>query len=202
MPTKKSYYAYLVPDTGDKGVADNWDECSAHVTGVMGARFKKFKSLAEAEEWLNEGAEYRVRAEVVLEPGIYFDAGTGRGHGVEISVTDEQGNDLLASAMPKSKINRHGKHLVPGDVTNNYGELLACFFALKIAEKEKVKKIFGDSKLVINYWSRGIIKEDEVHPDTVALALAIKHLRDKFEAHGGTIERVSGDVNPADLGFH
>ena len=202
MPAKKSYYAYLVPDTGDQGVTDSWDECSEHVTGVMGARFKKFKTLGEAEAWLNEGAEYSVRAEVVLEPGIYFDAGTGRGNGVEISVTDEKGENLLWKAMMKSKISRHGKHLIPDEVTNNYSELLACFFALKIAEKENVKKIFGDSKLVINYWSRGIIKEDEVHPDTAALALAVKHLRDTFEAHGGTVERVSGDINPADLGFH
>ena len=202
MPTRKSYYAYLVPDTGEKGVTDNWDECSDHVTGAMGARFKKFKTLSEAEAWLNEGAEYTARADVVLEPGIYFDAGTGRGHGVEISVTDEKGNDLLWKAMMKSKINRHGKHLIPDDVTNNFGELLACFFALKIAMKEDVKKIFGDSKLVIQYWSQGIIKAEEVHPDTVALALAVRHLRDEFEAHGGSVGRISGDDNPADLGFH
>ena len=34
-----------------------------------------------------------------LEPGIYFDAGTGRGAGVEISVTDEQGKNLLHKAL-------------------------------------------------------------------------------------------------------
>lgn len=43
--------------------------------------------------------------------------------------------------------------------TNNYGELAAFFIALTIALKYKYKKIAGDSKLVIKWWSNGIYKE-------------------------------------------
>jgi ribonuclease HI len=30
----------------------------------------------------------------------------------------------------------------------------------------------------------------------------VKNLREKFEKKGGVIQYISGDINPADLGFH
>lgn len=197
MPEKK-YYAYILP-SGQSAVVTTWAECESAVRGQKGARYKSFKTKGEAEEWLSGGALYGIKKE--LPEGIYFDAGTGRGEGVEISVTDKEGADLLSSAMPKGLINNHGKHLLPGGKTNNYGELLACFYAVKIAEKKKFKNIFGDSALVIDYWSKGFIKK-EVGAETVELAKKVALMRREFEASGGKIERVSGDDNPADLGFH
>lgn len=197
MPEKK-YYAYILPD-GRSDVVSTWAECEAAVRGQKGARYKSFKTKAEAEEWLSGGGLYGVKKE--LPEGIYFDAGTGRGEGVEISVTDKNGDDLLASVMPKDLINAHGKHLLPKGKTNNYGELLACFYALQIAGSRNIRNIFGDSALVIDYWSRGFIKK-EVGPETVALAKRVALMRRDFESAGGKIERVSGDDNPADLGFH
>ena len=152
MTTKKKFYAYTRPD-GRQGVVDNWSECERLVSGVKDARFKGFASLGDAKGWLAAGADYNIKR--ALEPGIYFDAGTGRGNGVEASVTDENGHSLLDKILPESQINRHGKHAVRGDATNNYGELLACSFALRIALKTNAKRIFGDSKLIIDYWSRG-----------------------------------------------
>jgi ribonuclease HI len=137
------------------------------------------------------------------EPGIYFDAGTGRGEGVEVSVTDEAGKNLLHKALKKKDLNFFGKHLVrQDDATNNYGELLALRYALQIAKKEKIKKIFGDSKLVIDYWSRRRAKRKELPAETVRLLDEVAKLREQFEAAHGSILRISGNDNPADLGFH
>jgi ribonuclease HI len=204
MPVKKiKYYAYFIPSNGKHGVTDDWTTCERMVKGVVGARFKSFENKAEAERWLAGGAFYESRPHKKLEPGIYFDAGTGRGEGVEISVTDESGKNLLHKALSKSEVNRFGKHLVENPAaTNNYGELLALRSALEIAHKLKVKKIFGDSKLVIEYWSKWRIKRNELPEETVALATEVAELREEFEAKGGSIERISGDDNPADLGFH
>jgi ribonuclease HI len=136
-------------------------------------------------------------------PGIYFDAGTGRGDGVEVSVTDEKGKNLLHKAVSKFELNQFGKHLIKSDTaTNNYGELLALRYALEIAKKMKVKHIFGDSRLVIDYWSKWRIKAKELSEETVELAHEVAELREKFESGGGTIERIGGGHNPADLGFH
>ncbi|HUX35759.1 MAG TPA: RNase H1/viroplasmin domain-containing protein, partial [Candidatus Paceibacterota bacterium] len=84
MASGNKFYAYLVPRAGKSGIADKWSECEKIVKGKEGARFKGFKTKDEAEKWLELGANYEIRIVKKLEPGIYFDAGTGRGHGVEI----------------------------------------------------------------------------------------------------------------------
>lgn len=196
----KKYYAYRLPKTGESGICDNWEECKKIVSGKTDARYKGFSSLADAEEWIGQGADYLHKKE--MPKGIYFDAGTGRGDGVEVSVTDEGGKDLLQLALPKKKINKHGKLLLGADATNNFGELLGCKYALEIAKKKNIKHIFGDSRLVTDYWSKGYVKMEEVMPETIELALEVATLRKEFEKKGGKIEHVSGAENPADLGFH
>ena len=204
MPSKK-FYAYfllgLPGQGGEQGICENWAECEKKVKGVRDARFQSFKIKEEAEKWLAAGAEYKKRISAELKPGIYFDAGTGRGKGVEISVTDENGKDLLDKILPKKKLNKYHKHLVSG-VTNNYGELLACNYALQLALKSKIKRVFGDSKLVVDFWSRGFFKKDKLNKKTIDLIGEVSVSRRRFEKSGGEILRVSGDDNPADLGFH
>lgn len=202
MKSQKKYYAYLLPKNGEKGITDSWPACDKKVHGVFGARYRGFKTKHEAEAWLAGGANYEVRIPANLEAGVYFDAGTGRGNGVEISVTDEKGKNVLHLVMPKTKINIYGKHLIKEKVTNNYGELMACKYALIYALDHDINKIFGDSKLVVDYWSKGFSSEDELEDKTLTLISEVKKLRKKHEAIGGTVAHISGDDNPADLGFH
>ncbi|MEK7654454.1 MAG: ribonuclease H family protein [Patescibacteria group bacterium] len=207
---KKKFYAYLLK-SGASAVVDNWKDCERKVSGVYGARYKGFISKQDAEAWLAGGARYEFKGlkfkakkekPAKLERGIYFDAGTGRGKGVEVSVTNEKGEDLLHIVLSKKDINKFGKHSVGKGATNNYGELLACLYAMQTAMKSGVKKVFGDSKLVIDYWSRGFIKRDKVAEETVELAEVVSGLREEFEEWGGRVIHISGDHNPADLGFH
>jgi ribonuclease HI len=215
MPAKKKkIYAYFVPAFGTRsgapqpkqGITDSWAVCEKFVSGKTGARFKAFDDRHAAEAWLAHGAMYEAKAtkpRPKLVPGIYFDAGTGRGAGVEISVTDEKGKNLLHKALGPEELNKFGKHLLKNDeATNNYGELLALSYALEIARATRAKKIFGDSKLVIEFWSRWRIKRKDLPEETVALADEVSRAREAFEEDGGTVERISGDFNPADLGFH
>lgn len=198
----KKYYAYTV---GQKtGITDNWPECQKIVSGVAGAKYKGFATKAEAEKWLEAGANYKTKKHelVNLEEGIYFDAGTGAGNGVEISVTNKNGKSLLHNVLDEEFINEKGFHLLGKDVTNNFGELLACKYALEIALRDSAKKIFGDSRLVIDYWSKGHIKKDNLSEETISLSEETKKLRYMFEKNGGQIKQISGDYNPADLGFH
>ena len=196
---KKKYYAYQVDI--EKGITESWSECQRIVTGIPAAKYKSFESRGEAERWLEAGANYRIK-HIAAEAGIYFDAGTGGGNGVEINVADPRGNGLLFKVLPEAKLSAKGHYKIPGTVTNNYGELLACKYALTIALQDNTQKIFGDSKLIIDYWSNGFIKADNVSPDTVDLADEVKYLRRQFEGRGGKIVRISGGSNPADLGFH
>ena len=188
------------------GITDEWKKCEKMVIGRTGARFKAFESREDAEAWLGNGARYEpkpAQSMTKLQHGVYFDAGTGRGEGVEISVTDQDGKNLLHKALSKQQLNQFGKHLVANEAaTNNYGELLALRYALEIAKKLKVKNIFGDSRLVIDYWSKWRMKRNELPEETVALASEVAKLREAFEAEGGSVERIPGGRNPADLGFH
>ncbi|MDD4931664.1 MAG: viroplasmin family protein [Candidatus Colwellbacteria bacterium] len=200
MSTEKKYYAYLLPD-GTSGTTSDWKKCEGLVKNKRGSRYKGFKTKEEADKWLRAGARYEIKVKKKMSDGIFFDAGTGRGEGVEISVTDKDGKDVLSEVMHAGLINKHGKHLLPKGKTNNYGELFACLYALKIAEIKKEKEVFGDSRLVVDYWSKGFIKK-EVGEETVKLAKEVSLARKIFEDKGGSVSLISGDDNPADLGFH
>ena len=198
----KKYYAYVVPRDKKRGVTDDWKTCERIVSGKEDARYKGFRTKDEAEAWLALGARYEVKRVKKLESGIYFDAGTGRGNGVEVNVTDESGKGLLHKVIAKKGLTRYATHLAGNSATNNYGELLGLSYALKIGKKEGVKKIFGDSKLVIDFWSKWRIKRNDVPPETAVLAAKVAKARAEFERRGGSVRHISGADNPADLGFH
>ena len=179
---------------GKEGIVNSWDECQRIVSG-MSAKYKSFESKDQAQRWLQMGADYSLKNTASVD-GIYFDAGTGLGMGVEVSVTDKNGKTLL-----KDGINQRGNYLIKESVTNNFGELLACKFALEIALKKGCKKIFGDSNLILDYWSKGHIKK-EISEETRKLAKEVQKLRYDFEKNGGVMLHISGGSNPADLGFH
>lgn len=209
MKKTEKYYAYKNLDTNKEAVVDNWQDCQKKING-KNCRYKKFDSKNAAEKWLKEGANYifnknkkpKIKVEnYILKEGIYFDAGTGRGRGVEVRITDKNKNPLLKKILKNEKINEFENYELGKGKTNNFGELSALYLALNLAINEEQKNIFGDSKLVIDYWSKGIIK-NEVAQETKDLAKKVKILRDEFEKKGGKIEHISGDINPADLGFH
>ena len=195
----------MLESTRKSGVCENWGDCEKLVKGKP-ARYRGFKTRKEAQDWLRGGAVYNAKPKKPkpkLKPGIYFDAGTGRGDGVEIKVTDEKGKSLLSEILPPKDITKFQTHKIEGvEITNNYGELLACYYALAIAIEKKKKNLFGDSKLIIDYWSKRRIKRKDLPAKTVDLSEKVSQLREEFEKSGGELKHVSGDHNPADLGFH
>ena len=169
------------------------------------ARYKSFPTRDEAKAWLDSGAEYEIKekkAPALDKNGLYFDAGTGRGIGVEVRVTDYKGNSLLPQILPKEKVSVHGNYVLKKGRTNNYGELAGIYIALKYAAKKGIKIIYGDSKLILDYWSKGLFNRDKLEKDTVELIEKVTEMRKEYEKNGGRAEHISGDYNPADLGFH
>ncbi len=200
---KDKFYAYYLEEDRVSDIVTTWSLCQKRIKGKR-ARYKSFKNEKEAKSWLDNGAKYEDKNEIKanLQEGIYFDAGTGRGIGVEVRVTDVKGDSILDRLLEKNKINEFGNYLCKEGSTNNFGELLGIYIALKIAIKEKKMNVFGDSALVINYWSKGFIKKENVNEETLELSKKVKKLREIFEEQGGRIDYVSGNYNPADLGFH
>ncbi|STO31915.1 Predicted double-stranded RNA/RNA-DNA hybrid binding protein [Fusobacterium necrogenes] len=203
----KKFYAYFLENEKVTGIVETWDECKNLVHGKK-ARYKSFSTRIECENWLETGANYEKKAGIKKEIqqnlpiGIYFDAGTGRGIGVETRITDEKGNSLTHFNSYGYPSNEFGNVYLGKEKTNNFGELLGLLLAIDIATKGNYKHIYGDSNLVLFFWSKGIFKKDTLPCETIELILKVIEARKKFELSGGSIEYISGDYNPADLGFH
>lgn len=198
------WYAYYITDE-NKGILKEWEEVSEIIKGTS-ARYKKFKTKKEAKEWLDAGALYETKVEKIEisldKSGIYFDSGTGRNGTPEIKVTNYKGDSLLMFVLPEEKISEFGTYFLNSNRTNNFGELTAIYAALKYALEYDLLNIYGDSQLVIDYWSKGKFNSTELEKDTISLINKVVKLREEFEKKGGTISFISGDYNPADLGFH
>lgn len=209
--SKNKYYAYFLENGNVSGVLESWEACEVIIKGQK-ARFKGFKTHEEATSWLAQGASYEPKLKTskekssgikkYLEVGLYFDAGTGRGIGTEVRVVDEKGRNQLSKVVPNEKINEYGNYVAELK-TNNFGELLGCYIALKIALNEGHVSVFGDSKLVLEFWSKGRYnKENLQDKETITLIDKVCKLRNEYEKRGGELRYISGDDNPADLGFH
>ena len=213
---KQKYYAYFFSED-NKGIVNSWSECEKIVLGTK-ARYKSFIDKTEAQDWLNSGAIYEKKINLKsstspnLEKGIYFDAGTGRGIGVEVRITNEYKENILEK-IPIEELenllrgtswikNQFGNIQVEKGKTNNFGELIGFYFALNCAKNLKCNAIFGDSRLVIDYWSLGRFHESNLEKETIKYINKVILLRKEFEQNNGIIKHISGDINPADLGFH
>ncbi len=199
MATKKKYYAFYINDN-EKGITETWEECN-NITRGKSAKTKGFVNREEAERWLKSDEIVR-KIFTKKKSAIYFDAGTGRGIGVESRVTNFLGSSLLGKIIDSGKINEFGNYLCPEGSTNNYGELIGIYMALKYAMENDYREIAGDSDLVLSYWSRGIAHRDKLPERTNKLIDRVVVMRNKFEELGGRLFHISGDINPADLGFH
>jgi ribonuclease HI len=206
--SKNHFYAFVVE--GRQGVVRTWSECEARVKG-RSARYKGFETEASARAWLASGAPYEHKAAKKREAqgalpkdALYFDSGTGRGEGTEIAVTDADGVPVLHLALQAHDLTPRGTHVLPSGSTNNRGELAACFLAMKIARKLRIKKVCGDSALVLDYWSRGHVTAEKRAADFDLYRLAQRCAAERlaFEKGGGQLIKVPGGLNPADLGFH
>lgn len=93
---------------------------------------------------------------------------------------------------------------------NNAAELLSAVAGLRIAlhlirNNYQIQYVFSDSKLIVEYWSNGMIrKETAMKMDPVKLRYVneLVALKKLFTEMGGSLYRISGDSNPADLGYH
>lgn len=91
---------------------------------------------------------------------------------------------------------------------NNGAELLALVVGLRIAinlikNNIPVSTIYSDSQVVL-YWSIRLKNESAAtfDPRKVSYIHELIYLRRTFESMGGKVEKVDGDKNPADLGWH
>jgi ribonuclease HI len=89
---------------------------------------------------------------------------------------------------------------------NNGAELMSAIVGLRIAinSNDTIKYICSDSKLIVDFWSK-YLKPETMEKMPLEKSNYVKmliHLTKTFENIGGKLIKISGDNNPADLGFH
>lgn len=197
-----------VGHTGEK-TFDKWKEAKAYIDSpelkalitderAQSIRYKKFDTQENADRWI----EYHGKPPVIIDKdGIFFDAGTGGDKGTRVNVTNYNKERLPVAFPEDAEYDDTGLMKVNG--TNNFGELYALKLALQYALEHDIKKIYGDSKLVIFYWSMGRYNELRMtNMDTIHLIKETSAIRRKYFEGGGRVYYISGDKNPADLGYH
>lgn len=217
-------YAVMVVYKDEDGVLDtvgsrfysNWNDAKKYIDGKnedsekledllsygtdAKIRFKKFETQEEADKWVEFAGNPPVDLD---EDGIYFDAGTGGGKGVRCRVTDVRGMMLDLETEADLQYDEDNNIKLEEKRTNNYGELFGMYLALQYALANDKNAIFGDSMLVIKWWSMGKYnKEKMTEVNTIELIDKTTALRKKFSEKGGRVYWISGDRNPADLGYH
>lgn len=215
MAKKENYFAYILPQKDISGVVRTWVECETFIQGEKSARYKKFPTHLQAVEYIlhilspeKDIQELDKKTAILDKNALYFDSGTGRGVGVEISVKNGDGDNLLhfleEEGFFEEELSTWGSYIFPKELgyTNNYGELFAFHCALHIARLKNIKTIYGDSKLIIEYWSLGHMNAPKLSKGTVELIKQVVLERKEFEASGGKIIFIEGKNNPADMGFH
>jgi hypothetical protein len=67
-----------------------------------------------------------------------------------------------------------------------------------------VKEIYCDSSLLLDYWSLNRVRREKLCQEKLIYIDELISLRKKFcsDIYNGKLLKISGDDNPADLGYH
>lgn len=208
---KIKYYVVFSKKKKEKFIVNSWEK-TEKIIDKGGYTCKSFPTMEEAVSFVPFDTVQKTRLpslnikelKVIDEKGIFFDMGTGRGIGAEISVTNYLGYSLLYQLEDyKPLINEFGKLNLGKKISILYGELYGLYLALLIAKKDKenvFKYIAGDNISAIEC-SLEKYKEKNFENFELDLINAIINLRKEL-AYKCEIYYIAGDNNPADLGFH
>ena len=209
---------YAVKEGRIPGVYTSWPDCQKQTNGYSGAVFKSFSSREEALNFISPSPKETKNSK---EDIVYCDGGHNSQTGKDAwgSVVDKDGYDLVSKnkhlltdfILRDEILPLKGKRTIIvanfNDVKsqqNNGAELMAMVAGLRICLEKNHKVLASDSELLVKWWSNKLNddKRSIMDPRKVNLIDELIILRKKFEQIGGSIIKISGDDNKADLGHH
>lgn len=206
---------YAVVKGYQPGIFRSWEECRKSVHGFKGNKYESFKTLEEAEDYINNSTQDRKKLKVTN--CLYVDGAHNKftGSVALSSVVDENYCDKIEEFRYLfNDIELVTFNLPVGIRTlgvanfddvksqqNNGAELLALIMGLRIAIfTNSYSTIFSDSQLMVDFWSRGYFNGNpKMDPIKKLYIEELIGLRKKFN---GEIIKIPGKLNKADLGFH
>ena len=166
---KKNYYAVVKGQV--PGIYASWfgpDGAEAQVKGFVGARYKGFATIADAEAWFEslsgtKAPSHKSRAELPLEqvskPKLENTAVTALEAGKVVIYTDGgcignpgPGGYGIVLLYENQRVELSGGFRM---TTNNRMELMACIVGLQALEKKSRVVLLSDSRYVVDSISKG-----------------------------------------------
>lgn len=126
---------YAVKEGKKTGIFSTWDECKEQVTGFKGAIYKSFKTLSEAEAFLERNEEKIENIEEVDGVYAYIDGSFDRVNGIYGSGV------VIVDGDKKHEYKHAGNREDYAQLHNVAGELEAAKFVMWYAVDKKIKEI-------------------------------------------------------------
>ena len=126
---------YAVKKGKKTGIFSTWDECKEQVTGYKGAVYKSFKTLSEAEAFLERNEEKIENIEEVDGVYAYIDGSFDRVSGIYGSGV------VIVDGDEKYEYKHAGNREDYAQLHNVAGELEAAKFVMWYAVDRKIKEI-------------------------------------------------------------
>ena len=126
---------YAVKKGKKTGIFSTWDECKEQVTGFKGAIYKSFKTLSEAEAFLERNEEKIENIEEVDGVYAYIDGSFDRINGIYGSGV------VIVDGDKKHEYKHAGNREDYAQLHNVAGELEAAKFVMWYAVDKKIREI-------------------------------------------------------------
>ena len=126
---------YAVKKGKKTGIFSTWDECKEQVTGFKGAVYKSFKTLSEAEAFLERNEEKKENIEEVDGVYAYIDGSFDRVSGIYGSGV------VIVDGNEKYEYKHAGNREDYAQLHNVAGELEAAKFVMWYSVDKKIKEI-------------------------------------------------------------
>ena len=126
---------YAVKKGKKTGIFSTWDECKEQVTGFKGAVYKSFKTLSEAEAFLERNEEKIENIEEVDGVYAYIDGSFDRINGIYGSGV------VIVDGDKKYEYKHAGNREDYAQLHNVAGELEAAKFVMWYAVDKKIREI-------------------------------------------------------------
>ena len=126
---------YAVKKGKKTGIFSTWDECKEQVTGFKGAFYKSFKTLSEAEAFLERNEEKIENIEEVDGVYAYIDGSFDRINGIYGSGV------VIVDGDKKHEYKHAGNREDYAQLHNVAGELEAAKFVMWYAVDKKIREI-------------------------------------------------------------
>lgn len=167
----KKYYAVKIGKV--PGIYDSWEECQANVSGISGAIFKSFRSLEEAETFINESDKKSDLDNLNNENYAFVDGSFN-----EKTNTYGYGGFIVINGE-KIILNGSGNKVAMAAMRNVAGEILGCMAAVEVALVKGLKNltIYYDY-LGIEMWATGKWKRNKL--ETTVYHDYMQSIKDKI----------------------